>query len=312
MGKELKVGILAVVTMLVLYYGFNFLKGIDFFTPTHRYFAVYDKVDGLIVGNSVKINGLSAGRVSGIQILQNRDNKMLVSLDIDDEIVLNDSTLALLADNGMLGEKMIDLKIYKGSRNIRHLDTLIAGTSDGMLAKISNSASPMMAKADALLHNINVMLLEYKGMGKKMQSLTQNASDMSATANQLLRSNQAKINRITTNLADISSDLNQMTTEMKPLPQKINRMADKLNALELEKTVKNAQKTLGELNKTLTVINQRKGTVGKLIYDDAVYNKLNKTLTDLDAILVEFKQKPKKYIPNVSVFGGRKKKKKKK
>ncbi len=312
MAKELKVGILTVITVLVFYYGFNFLKGIDFFTPTHRYFAIYNKVDGMVIGNSIKINGLAVGRVSNIQILQSQKNQILVSLDIDDGIILNDSSLALLADNGMLGEKMIDLKIRRGTRNLKHLDTLLAGSAGGMLAKISNSAGPMLTKADALLENINLMLLEYKGMGAKMQTLTQNASEMSGTANTLLKANEAKIGQITTNLAQISADLNQMTTELKPMPQKMNQLADKMNALELEQTVKNAQKTLAELNKMLTAINQKQGSAGKLVYDDSLYNNLNQTLTDLDAILVEFQQKPKKYIPNVSVFGGKKKDKKNK
>lgn len=310
MGKELKVGILTVVTVLIFYYGFNFLKGIDFFTPTHRYFAVYNKVDGMVEGNMVKINGLVVGRVAEITILQNQNNKMLVAIDVDDEITLTDSSLAFMADNGLLGEKMIDLKIRKGTRDLKHLDTLISGVAGGMLATLSNSAGPMMGKVDALLVNLNLMLAEYKGMGAKMQTLTHNASEMSGTANQLLKDNQSKINQITSNLAQISTDLNNMTTEMKPLPAKMNQMADKMNALELEQTVKNAQKTLGELDKMLSAINQQKGTAGKLVYDDSLYTNLNKTLADLDAILVEFKQKPKKYVPNVSVFGGKVKKRK--
>jgi len=311
-AKELKVGILTVITILVFYYGFNFLKGIDFFTPTHRYFAVYDQVDGMVVGNMVKLNGLAVGRVAEIEILQDHNNKMLVALDIDDELILTDSSTAMMADNGLLGEKMINLTIKKGNRNLKHLDTLIAGSAEGMIAKVSNSAAPMMKKVDILLTNINQMLVEYKGMGVKMQTLTQNASEMSGTANQLLKTNQAKIGQITSNLVQISTDLNQMTTDLKPMPQKMNQLADKMNTLELEQTVKNAQKTLAELDKMLIAINQQKGSAGKLVYDDSLYTNLNQTLADLDAILVEFKQKPKKYIPNVSVFGGKDKDKKKK
>ena len=79
-----------------MYYGFNFLKGVDFFSKTNKYYAVYENIDGLQVSNDVIVNGFSVGRVSRIIILQEKDNKILVELEVDDQVVLGDSTKALL------------------------------------------------------------------------------------------------------------------------------------------------------------------------------------------------------------------------
>ena len=82
-SKEFKVGLLAVVSIAILYLGFNFLKGSDLFSPNNTYYAVYDNIDGLNVSNPVLINGFSVGRVSDIEILQQQGNTLLVSLDIN-------------------------------------------------------------------------------------------------------------------------------------------------------------------------------------------------------------------------------------
>ena len=87
-SKELKVGILAVVTIAMLYFGFNFLKGSDLLSSTSTYFVVYDNVDGLTSSNPVTLNGLSVGRVQSIKIQQDHDNQLLVAIEVRTDIVL--------------------------------------------------------------------------------------------------------------------------------------------------------------------------------------------------------------------------------
>ena len=108
-SKEFKIGLFSILTIALLYIGFNFLKGIDFFSRTNHYYAMYHNIDGLQVSNSVIINGLVVGRVSSVSFLQNNENQILVELDINGDIVLDDSTKAFLISEGFLGGKAIEL-----------------------------------------------------------------------------------------------------------------------------------------------------------------------------------------------------------
>src|SRR3989337_3208196 len=124
LSKEFKVGLFMVITISLLYFGFNFLKGIDFFARTKKYYAVYSNVDKLTESNQIYLNGYAVGRVSDIQI-QQRLNRVLVELDIDSDIVLTDSSVALL--NGeLLGGRFIHLMVGAGGRILKPRDTFRA------------------------------------------------------------------------------------------------------------------------------------------------------------------------------------------
>src|SRR5687768_2630623 len=122
LSKEFKVGLFMVVTITLLYFGFNFLKGIDFFSTSNKYYAVYHNVDKLTESNQIYLNGYAVGRVSNIQI-QQQLNRVLVELDIDSDIVLTDSSVALL--NGeLLGGRFIQLDVRAGGKKLKPKDTL--------------------------------------------------------------------------------------------------------------------------------------------------------------------------------------------
>ncbi|HMG92309.1 MAG TPA: MlaD family protein, partial [Chryseolinea sp.] len=109
LSKELKVGLFMAVSITLLYFGFNFLKGIDFFSTSNKYYAIYQNVDELTESNQVFLNGYAVGRVSAIEIQQAK-NRVIVVLDIDSDIVLTDSSTALL--NGrLLGGRYIQLDV---------------------------------------------------------------------------------------------------------------------------------------------------------------------------------------------------------
>src|SRR6187399_641999 len=108
-SKEFKVGLFMVMAIVLLYFGFYFLKGINFFSTSHTYYAFYENVDNLAESNQVRLNGYAVGRVSNIEI-QQRKNRVLVTMEIESDIVLGDSTTAVL--NGeLLGGRFIQLAV---------------------------------------------------------------------------------------------------------------------------------------------------------------------------------------------------------
>ncbi|MFY8037041.1 MAG: MlaD family protein, partial [Cyclobacteriaceae bacterium] len=107
--KEFKVGLFIAIAIAMLYFGFNYLKGIDFFSRTAKYYTVYDNIDQLAVSNPVLVNGMPVGRVSAISLLQNKNNQVLVEFEIDSHVPLSDSTKAIL-NSSLLGSKSVLLR----------------------------------------------------------------------------------------------------------------------------------------------------------------------------------------------------------
>ncbi len=152
LSKEFKVGLFMVVTITLLYFGFNFLKGIDFFSTSKKYYVTYQNIDKLTESNQVFLNGYAVGRVSGIRIEQ-RKNRVIVELDINSEIILTDSSVALL--NGeLLGGRFIQLSIGAGGKALKAKDTLRSEVAKGVM----DFAEPVATNLQTTLKNLNILL----------------------------------------------------------------------------------------------------------------------------------------------------------
>lgn len=298
----MKVGLLALIAGVILYVGFNYLKGIDFFDPTTSYYVVYDRIDGLTVSNQVHINGMSVGRVAAVSILQDRGNQLLVTLDIQDDIKLGKGTIAQLSDNGLLGGKKIDLIVSFEEPLLKKGDTLIAGRESGMTEILTEKASPVIQGLDSVLVNINRLVKEYQGMSTEVRKIMVNTADASEQAGSILAENRAKISEITSNLNKLSAQLIETEKAFRPLIGKMNTFADSLNAIQLAAAVNNANRTLASLQQTVQAIEQGQGTLGKLVATDSLHTNLNRTLVSLDSLFIDLKAHPKRYV-HFSVFG---------
>ena len=160
LSKEFKVGLFMVVTITLLYFGFNFLKGIDFFSTSNKYFVVYRNVDKLTESNQVFLNGYAVGRVSNIQIEQ-RKNRVIVELDINSDIVLTDSSVALL--NGeLLGGRFIQLNVKPGGNELKAKDTFHSDVAKGVM----DFAEPVATNLQTTLKNLNIILENLAGNTK--------------------------------------------------------------------------------------------------------------------------------------------------
>ncbi len=306
-SKEVKVGLLALVSGVILYVGFNFLKGSDFLSPNHNYFVVYDNIGGLTESNTVMLNGLSVGRVKKIYLLQNQGNKLLVELDIDKNVILSDSTAAVLASSSVLGGKAIELKIGTGNRVLQSGDTLIAAVEQNLSELINQKITPITENVDTALVNLNILIRKFQSMSNSIDATLVNLRNTSSTLNTTLEQNQNAIAGISSNLRTLSASLNDPQTGVRPMLGKFNSFADTLSNMQLAQTVERTNQSINNLNQMLTRINQGEGTIGKLTKNDSLYNNLNQFASDLDALVVDLKANPKRYV-TLSVFGRREKK----
>ncbi len=306
-SKEVKVGLLALVSGVILYLGFNFLKGSDFFSPNNNYYVVYDNIGGLTESNTVMLNGWAVGRVKKIELLQDQGNKLRVTLDINKDVILTDSTAAVLASSSVLGGKAISLTIGNGKRVLQDEDTLIAATEKNLSEMINEKITPITENVDTALVNLNVLIKKFQAMSGNIDATLVNLRATSSTLNSTLAQNQRAIQGIASNLHTLSASMNDPQTGVRPLLGKFNSFADTLSQMQLAQTVERANRSIDNLNQMLTQINQGQGSLGKLTKNDSLYNNLNQFAANLDALVVDLKANPKRYV-SISVFGRKEKK----
>lgn len=306
-SKELIIGVFALIACFLLYFGFNFLKGSDLFSNDNIYYVTYDNVGGLTESNPVMLNGLNIGRVKAIDILK-EDNepipKMRVTIEIRNDLVLGDSSRAILADNGFLGGKMIDLYIGTVEKPLESRSEIPGVIDKGLLGALESQALPTVSKVDSVLSNVNLLLGELSGAGLKINSLLGNLDAMSSTLQGSLRGNQGNIDATMQNLRVFSADLIELERGLRPIVGKMDNFTDKMNQLELEESLKKTNTALSELSTVLEKVNNGEGTLGALANDEELYQNLSNTAESLDKLLVDFRENPKRYV-QFSVFGGK-------
>ncbi len=288
--------------MVLLYFGFHILKGSDVFSRTYKYYVIYDNIDGLTASNPVLLNGLNVGRVQEIKLLQDQKNHLLVTLDVQKGIVLPKGTTALLADGGLLGGKVIHLSIGSSSVNLQDNDTLIGKREAGISALLQEKALPLVTHADSLVLNLSAVAEGFEETGKILNQMIRNYDQTGNEVQGLVTENRKNLLVMTSNLSKLSTSLVETEKGLKPLLDKTGSLADSLNALRLGETVQNANRTISELHKLLASVESGKGTAGKLIKDETLYNNLNSTMVSLNKLMTNLREHPKRYV-HLSVFG---------
>ncbi|MCU0352749.1 MAG: MlaD family protein [Cytophagales bacterium] len=308
LSKEIKVGLLALVAGVILYFGFQYLKGTDLMAVQREYHAVYNNVSGLKKSNPVKINGVQVGKVANLTLISG--NRVVVTFDIERQYRLNDSTRAIFASASALGDKEIQLIVGNGTRLLTEGDTLIGRTEPGMLDIVAEQAKPIVRDLDTMLVNINTLVKQMQKLSQPLGGTLQNLQSTSGKLDNILAQNQAAIRGIANNLNSMSAALNDPQTGVKPLMAKLNAAGDTLSQMQLAETVQKANASIANINKLLGDINQGQGSLGKLAKNDSLYNNLNRFSANLDSLMVDFRQRPKRYV-HFSVFGRKDKEKKK-
>jgi phospholipid/cholesterol/gamma-HCH transport system substrate-binding protein len=308
-AKEIKVAVLAITAIVIFYFGFNFLKGIDFFNPTNEYYAIYDHVNGLTESNPVLLSGLSVGRVSNIEILQEDDNKLKVYFEVREDITLGENSEATLATD-ILGSQTIVLKRNKVDVPLPSGSEVKGGIEPSITEQIQEQAYPVLKTLDSVGQHLNGILANIDKNEEVIQNVMLNVEQTTLNLAKISEK-QATITAMIDDFKKISATLADEKNGLKALLQKTNGIADSVNALELARVVNRLDTTLITINNTLAAMQDGEGTVDKLLNDDSLYLNLNQTLVDLDALLIDMKDQPKKYV-HFSLFGRKDKKDKKK
>ena len=296
MSKEIKVGLIGVIGLVLFYLGSNFLKGIDFFSPINRYYALYENVDGLIVANPVIVNGYSVGRVSEIKILQEKDNKILVSMDIDKDLIIGRSSKATLSSNDFLGSKAIVLSIGDINSPISEGDTIMSEIAGG-LSELLEKATPITDNLGVTISRLNDILASLRGSGDMITTTLDNLNNVLTNTNNLIDSNEETITSTLENLNNLTDDLSDKLNDIDPIIKGANDMISNLSGVDFENTFNQIDILLSSANGIFDDIESGEGgTLSLLLSDDSLYNNLNKTAFDLDKLLQHINENPKHFF----------------
>lgn len=319
LSKEFKIGVVVVCAIGTFIWGVSFLKGSNLFSNRQYLYAVYPKIDNLIIGSPLQINGYKIGQVKSISLLQQGDNTgILVKFLVTEEVEIPKGSIAKAVSADLLGTKAVEI-IYnnKSKEFVENGDTLVAETEQGLKESFNKQLAPLQAKAEHLISEIDTVMTvvgqvlntktrdnidrSFEGVKKAILSLEQTAYKL----DDLVASEKPKVDAVLTNLSGISSNLNKNEAKINNILNNFSSLSDSLAKSQLKTAVANADATLKELNTLMAKINQGQGTLGKLAKNDSLYNNLNKSAEDLDKLLKDLKENPKRYV-HFSLFGRKK------
>lgn len=283
-----------ILSLVLLYFGFNFLKGIDFFSSDNKYYAIYRNIDKLTESNQIFLNGAPIGRVSEIMIQQNK-NRVVVELSIDSDIIVTRSSVAVL--NGeLLGGRFITLVVGKPDAKLNPKDTMQTEVAKGLAELITENAEPVAANLQSTLKKINGIL---DTLGTSTRLLNNMLTDFQSTPrniNSTIASVRGNLNELSGKYGAVGDNLNKTLTDLQPTLNNFRTLSDSLKSIQLNGTISKAQQAITNLNQTLAKLNKGDNTASKLLTDDSLYVNLNNLLYNLDSLANHFNENPRHFM----------------
>ena len=298
--NEIKAALIIIGGIFLFLLGFNFLNGTSLLKRENIQYAVYDNVEGLQIGTKVTVNGLIVGKVATIDFLPN-SAKILVSFTLRNDVQFSSNSVAELYEASLIGGKSIAIiPDYSSAIMLQDGDTLKTAVKPGLTDVVNQQIAPLQQKlervlvnADSLFTGINTVLNQE---GKDNLSTTladlsktiKRINGVAASLDQLLDSQDENLTTTLDNFAKISSNVNELT--------------DSLARSNIKQTLVAFEKTVNRLNGILLDIEQGKGSMGKLIKDESVYDNIQATTKEIELLIKDLKEHPKRYV-HFSLFG---------
>ena len=301
-NKEIKIGFLAIIGIMMSVFSYNYLKGINLFEKNRKFKVTYSKVDGLSMSNPVTLSGFKIGKVHKINFNPENTRELIVDIIIENDVIFPKTSTAELYETGLIGGKAIAIiPDYKNDSTIALDGDFLKGVLKPGLTELVNQILPqvqlqlesVMQSAEVVFENINKLFdeetkTELKSSIKEFSLLTQNLSNTSRKVSDLIEKSAPGIELTINDLKDTSNNLKSITDSVSK--KDISDLTNNLNEL-----VKN-------LNKVSKNLNNSNGTMGMLIQDKSIYENLEKATNELNILIEDVKLNPSRYI-NFSMFG---------
>ncbi len=292
-SKEIQIALVAVVGIIVLYFGLQFLKGMTLFSTDNRYFVKFQDVSGLSVASPIFANGYRVGVVETIEFNYENSGEIVASIGVDKNMQVPKGSRAEIATD-LMGNVKVQLVLGNVADGVvAPGDTITGGQQVGAMGKAADmipTIQQMLPKLDSILASVNTLL-----------------------ADPAIASSLHNVDQITANLSRTSQDLSQLTAQLnRQMPQMLknadgvlantNQITKNLNELDIAATMTSVNTTLKNVEQMTATLNSKEGTLGLLMRDPGLYNNLNSTMMHADSLMMDLKQHPKRYV-HFSVFG---------
>lgn len=300
LSKETKAAIFVLTTIFLFIFGFNFLKGSSLLDKQKTVYAVYDEVDGLLVGANVMINGLSIGNVTDLDFLPN-STKIVVTLKVKDKINFSSNSSATIYETGVLGGLAIAIEpIFQKGMVVKSGDTLNSNIRPGLTELINRQIEPLQRKLESTLTSVDSI---FSGASYVLNKETQN--DIKESLNTLTSAVKAINNSsliIEKTLTEKNTQINNSIDNIESITTNLSNVSKELNNFGIAGVLSNLEKSVDGINLIVSNLNSDNSSLGKLISNDDVYENLNLSIESLNLLINDIKTNPKKYV-HFSVFG---------
>lgn len=299
-SREIKVGVLAAVCLFLLFFGFNFLKGVNIFSPTNSYHGTFQNLHGLEEQAAVYILGHKVGQVDRLHYDFTRDSAFTIDISIRKDIALPEGTTMALVSDGLLGGMAIELQLGTptsdpslkgGESSIPHGAYLPTTYVPGLVESLQGE---LLAHVDEAVQNVDSLVAALR---------TQVEGDH-------IKSSLENVDRISGDLTSVSSDLKRMMNNQVPrivnnadtAVANLNTVIADIKQADLKATVARVDNAVDNVNGLVTDVRSQEGTIGQLIYNKSLYNHIDATVISADSLLTDLKAHPKRYV-HFSIFG---------
>jgi phospholipid/cholesterol/gamma-HCH transport system substrate-binding protein len=307
LSKEIKVGFVTIIAIALLFWGFNFLKGTNLFVQSKSVYAVYPKVPGLSASAPIIINGVQSGVVDDIYFHPDKSSRVIVKLSItENELHIPKNSIAELISVDFLGSKAIGLNLGDSDENLNPGDTIQSYFEKSMLEDFSEQMLPIKDKAEHLMLSMDTAVIK----------LTETLNNINGMFTDRNRNNlRLALANLSTTIQDfdiLAKTLNStIKTKVNPALSQYSAVADSIKSWDVNATLKKAQTTLDTMSMIMAKVNNGEGTMGQLINNDSLYKNLEAVSRDMDLLLIEVKEHPRRFV-HFSLFGRKDKARKEK
>ncbi len=301
--KEIQIGVVFVVVLILSIWGFNFLKGRNILKTSNSYVAIYPNIKGLAEANPVFLNGYKVGQVSEIKIIPDKNNDLLVEFKIEEDIKIPiHSTASIHSD--IMGTSSIKLSLSDQKKIHKEGDTLKSYVETGLSEKLKEQISPLKQKTEELITSLDIFINDVfneknkKNISESFQHLNTTTESLSV----LLKHEKESLANISNNLESITQTIKENNQEIAHTIKNMRSVSDSLEGSNLKSAINSAESSLKEMESILSKINNKQGTLGELVNNDTLYQNLENVSKELDVLIKDIHKNPKRYI-QFSVFG---------
>lgn len=292
-SKEVKIALVAICGLVILFFGMNFLKGLNLFSTSNTYFISFKNISGLSASSPIYADGYQVGVVRGIQYSYDNSGSISVQAEVDNRLRIPKGSSAEIVSD-MLGNVKINLLLANNPRErVNPGETIQGGINDGALGKVRDiipAVTQLLPKLDSILTSVNA-LLSNPAIVHSMQNVETVTGDLTVTTR-----------RLNGLLATLEGRVPGMMTRTDSILDNANTLTKNLSSVDVAATVARVDETLANVEKFTEQLNNNQGTLGLLMRDPSLYNNLTSTMRSADSLLIDLKAHPKRYV-HFSLFG---------